>query len=53
MAALVDALVFLPQVEGPVGAEVAVGDEATELEDGFGTGQSLAGPGDVHAVFDR
>ena len=33
---LVDASVFLPYVELPVGVEVAVGVQGVELEDGFG-----------------
>jgi hypothetical protein len=37
---------------GPVGVEVAVGDEGAEFEDGFGTVEPPAGAGDVEAVAD-
>jgi len=37
---VVDALVFLAQVEGPVVIEVAVADQGAELEDGLGAIES-------------
>lgn len=40
IAGLVGALVFLPQVEGPVVAEVAAGGQGAELEDGLGAFES-------------
>jgi hypothetical protein len=47
----VDALVFLPQMEGPVFAVVAAGGEGAELEDGFSAVQFSPGDGEVLAVF--
>src|ERR1700734_1623205 len=47
------ALVFAVAVVGPVGVVVAVGVQGAEFEDGFGGGDSPAGAGDVHAVFDQ
>ena len=44
------AFVFALEV---VGVEVAVGLEGSELQDGFGDLDALAGAGDVHAVFDQ
>jgi hypothetical protein len=49
----VDALVFLGEVPGPVGVEVAVADQGAEFEDGFGAVEVPAGAGDVHAVGDE
>jgi len=48
----VDALVFLVEVECPVGVEIAVADEGSEFEDCLGSGQAPAGAGDVESVFD-
>jgi hypothetical protein len=45
--------VFLAQVEGPVGVEVAVGVQGAQLEDGFGAVQAPAGAGDVQPVADQ
>src|SRR3984885_8457987 len=53
VAGRVVALVFAVAVVGPVVVEVAVGVEGAEFEDGFGGGDSPAGAGDVHAVFDQ
>jgi hypothetical protein len=39
----VEALVFLPQVAGPVLVEVAGSDEGAELEDGFGAVEAPPG----------
>ena len=50
---MVDALLFLGQVPGPVPVEVAVADEGAEFEDGFGAVETPAGAGDVHAVLDE
>jgi hypothetical protein len=52
VAGLVDALVFLGEVEAPVGEKVAVGDQGAELEDGLGAVQAPAGAGDVQPVAD-
>ena len=41
IAGLVDALVFLPQVIGPVLVEVAAGVQGAELEDGLGALQPV------------
>src|SRR5260221_1064626 len=49
----VDALLFLGEVIGPVGVEVAVSGEGAESEDGFGTVEAPTGAGDVHAIFDQ
>jgi hypothetical protein len=49
----VHALVFLAQVEGPVLAEVAAGDEGAELEDGFCAGQTPPRACDIHSVLDE
>jgi hypothetical protein len=49
----VDSLLFLVEMVGPVGVEVAVADEGAELEDGFGAVDAPAGSCDVHAVFDE
>lgn len=51
VAGLVDAPVLLSEVEGPVGVEVAVGDQGSEFQYGFGAFQRPAGPGDVQTVF--
>src|SRR2546423_1917054 len=53
VASFVDALVFLIDVVGPVGVEVAVRGQGTEFEDGLGAVQAPAGAGDVEAVFDQ
>jgi len=45
--------VLAGKMEAPVGVEVAVVDQGTELEDGFGPGQPSAGAGDVEAVGDQ
>ena len=50
---LVDVVVFLREVVAPVFLEVAVGFDSPWLQDRFGAGESPAGGGDVHAVFDR
>src|ERR1700722_16153055 len=47
------ALGFAGAGVGPVGVVVAVGVQGAEFEDGFGGGDSPAGAGDVHAVFDQ
>jgi hypothetical protein len=41
------------EVEGPVGVEVAVGDQGAQLDDGFGAVQAPAGAGDVESVADQ
>src|SRR6266542_2533643 len=53
VAGLVDASVFLGQVEGPVGGEVAVGPQGVQLEDGLGALDAPAGAGDVEPVADK
>src|SRR5262249_868329 len=54
VAAVVDTLLFLGQVPGPVPVEVAAAGEGAELhEDGFGTVETPAGAGDVDAVLDE
>ena len=45
------AFVLAVEVPGPVGVEVAVGEQGAELEDGFGGAGAPAGSGDVHAVL--
>jgi len=50
---LVDALVFLGEMELPVAVEVAVGDQGAEFEDGLGALQAPAGAGDVEPVADQ
>lgn len=50
---LADALVFAVEVIGPVPVEVAVADDGSEPEDGFGSGQSPPGSGDLQAVADQ
>jgi hypothetical protein len=40
------------KVEGPVGAEVVVGGEGAEAEDGFGSFEAPAGAGDVEQDVD-
>lgn len=47
------AVVFFEQVVGPVFVEVAAGDEGAQAQGGFGSLQSPAGAGDVHAVLDQ
>jgi len=49
----VDADVFLCEVVFPVGVEVAVAADGSELEDGLGAGEAPACAGDVEAVFDE
>ena len=46
-------MLFLVEVVVPVVVEVAVDADCSELEDGFGSVESPAGAGDVHAVFDE
>ena len=53
VAVFVDALVFLGEVESPVGVEVAVGDQGPKFQHGFGAFQGPAGTGDVETVFDQ
>jgi hypothetical protein len=53
VAGLVDASVFLAQVELPVGGEVAVGPQGAQFEDGFGAVQAPPGAGDVEPVADQ
>jgi hypothetical protein len=53
VAGLVDALVFLPQVIGPVFVEVAAGVQGAELEDGLGAVQPRSGACYAHSVFDE
>src|SRR4029453_13194407 len=53
VAGLVDTPVFLGEVEAPVGVEVTVGDQGTQLEDGLGAVQTPAGAGDVQPVADQ
>src|SRR6266571_6884082 len=53
VAVVVVALSFALEVVGPVGVEVAAGDEGPDLEDGFGAVDGPPGAGDVHAVFDQ
>ena len=53
VACVVDPFVFLPQVKAPVLLEVAVADQGSELENGFGSVESPSGPCDVHPVFDQ
>src|SRR6266700_5139201 len=53
VAVVVDALLFLGQVPGPVLVEVAVADQGAEFEDGLGAVQAPACAGDVHAVLDQ
>ena len=53
VAIVVDALLFLGQVPGPVLVEVAVAGHGAEFEDGFGAVQAPAGTGDVEAVLDQ
>lgn len=48
-----DALVLMREVVPPVLCEVAVADEPSHLEDGFGTIEAPAGAGDAHAVLDE
>src|ERR1700730_12176264 len=48
-----DALVLACEVVAPVRLEVAVADDCTHLEDGFGAIESPPGAGDVHAVLDQ
>ena len=49
----VEAFVLAREVVSPVGVEVAVVDQGTELEDGFGSFESPAAAGDVEAVADQ
>jgi hypothetical protein len=44
-------LVVLLDVELPVLVEVAVGDDRSQEQDGFGAGQAPAGAGDVESIF--
>src|SRR5680860_1768283 len=53
VAGSVDALLFFGEVVVPVAVEVAVAVERAEFEDRFGAGQSPAGAGEVHPVFDE
>jgi hypothetical protein len=48
VAGLVVALVLASAVPGAVGLEVAVADQGTEFEDGFGSGLDLWWSGDTH-----
>src|SRR5271157_6457379 len=43
---------FLAQVEGPVGVEVAAGDDGAELQDGLGAFESPSRARDIHSVLD-
>jgi hypothetical protein len=53
VANVVVAAAFSFEVVSPVLFEVAVAVEGAEFEDGFGAGESPAGSGEVHAVFDE
>src|ERR1022692_1389863 len=48
-----DALLFLLEVPGPVGVEVAVAVDGAELEDGLGAVETPSGSRYVHPVFDN
>lgn len=49
----IDPFVLAGEVEAPVGLEVAVAHDGTELEDGLGSGEPSTGPGDVQPVGDQ
>ena len=53
VAGFVDVVVFLVEVVALVVVEVAVGFEGAQFQDRFGAGESPAGAGDVHPVFDE
>jgi hypothetical protein len=53
VAGLVVALVLALEVPGEVGLEIALADQGTEFEDGFGAGRGPAGSGDVEPVLDQ
>jgi hypothetical protein len=53
VAAEVVALVFLGDVAGPVGVQVAVGADGAEPQDGLGSFQAPSGAGDAHPVVDQ
>jgi hypothetical protein len=53
VAALVDASVFLGEVEAPVGREVAVGVQGAELEDRLGAVEAPAGARDDESVANQ
>ena len=47
------ALVFLPEVEGPVLVEIAARTQASQLQDGFGAFKTPARASDFHSIFDK
>ena len=53
VAGFVDVVVFLAEGVAPVLVEVAVGFHGAWLRDCFGAGESPAGSGEVHPVFNQ